>query len=121
MAPLTIAEGASVRPAAKGFYRVGYELLARTFDGTLVDLNHDEPWTVEVYDWRLRVARSMEGSDFCILVGPPKTHDVVIVTLSLKSQLVPHNTAKAAAKRRKQSRPSRECNFQRQVWIPASS
>ena len=126
MAPLTVAEGASVQPAAEGFDRVGYELLARTFDGTLVDLNHDEPWPVEVYDWRLRplrlrVDRSMEGSDFCILVGPPKTHDVVIVTLSLKSQLVPHNTAKAAAKRKKQSRPSRECNFQRLVWIPASS
>jgi len=46
-----------------------------------------------VYDWRLRplrlhLARSVVESDFRISVGPPKTHDIVIVTLSLKNMIM---------------------------------
>jgi uncharacterized protein (DUF362 family) len=91
--PLTIAEGPSLQRAAEGFRCFGYEPLARDYDATLLDLNHDEPVPVEVYDRRLRplrlhLARSVVDSDFRISVGPPKTHDVVIVTLSLKNMIM---------------------------------
>ena len=91
--PLTIAEGPSVEPAADAFRLLGYEPLARAYDAQLVDLNHDEPLPVDAYDWRLRplrlhLARSVVESDFRISVGPPKTHDAVIVTLSLKNMIM---------------------------------
>ena len=91
--PITIAEGPSTQPAAEGFHRYGYEALAHAYNVTLMDLNHDDPFPVEVYDWRLRplhlhLARSVVESDFRISVGPPKTHDVVIATLSLKNMIM---------------------------------
>jgi uncharacterized protein (DUF362 family) len=91
--PVTIAEGPSVEPAALGFRRLGYEPLAKAYDATFMDLNQDEPFPVEVYDWRLRplrlhLARSVVESDFRISVGPPKTHDAVVVTLSLKNMIM---------------------------------
>jgi uncharacterized protein (DUF362 family) len=90
---ITIAEGPSTQSAADGFYHYGYEPLARTYKAKLRDLNHDRPFPVEVYDWRLRplrlhLARSVVESDFRISVGPPKTHDVVIATLSLKNMIM---------------------------------
>ncbi len=91
--PLTIAEGPATDPAMAVFRRYGYDRLAATYGATLLDLNHDEPVPVDVYDWRLRplrlhLARSVVESDFRISVGPPKTHDVVIVTLSLKNMIM---------------------------------
>jgi uncharacterized protein (DUF362 family) len=91
--PITIAEGPSVQPAAEAFQCYGYEALATVYDASLLDLNLDEPFPVEVYDRRLRplrlhVARSVIDSDFRISVGPPKTHDVVMVTLSLKNMIM---------------------------------
>ena len=91
--PITIAEGPSVQPAAEGFAQLGYEPLVESHGVALADLNHDDPVPVDVYDWRLRplrlhLARSVVGSDFRISVGPPKTHDVVIVTLSLKNMIM---------------------------------
>ncbi len=99
--PITIAEGPSVQRAAEGFQAYGYEPLVESHGVTLTDLNDDEPWPVTVYDrrWRplrLHLARSVVESDFRISVGPPKTHDVVIVTLSLKNMvmgsLISHHT-----------------------------
>jgi uncharacterized protein (DUF362 family) len=91
--PITIAEGPSVQPAAEGFRFHGYESLVDSHGVTLSDLNHDDALPVDVYDWRLRplrlhLARSVVESDFRISVGPPKTHDIVIVTLSLKNMIM---------------------------------
>jgi uncharacterized protein (DUF362 family) len=91
--PITIAEGPSVQSAAEGFAMFGYESLVESHGVTLADLNHDEPVPVDVYDWRLRplrlqLARSVVDSDFRISIGPPKTHDAVIVTLSLKNMIM---------------------------------
>lgn len=88
--PLTLAEGPAIHTAAECFRCYGYEGLADEYGAELLDLNHDEPLPVDVYDWRLRplrlhLARRVVESDFRISVGPPKTHDVVIVTLSLKN------------------------------------
>ncbi len=91
--PLTIAEGPSTESATEAFRRYGYDQLARKYDTNLLDLNLDEPVAADVYDWKLRplrlhLARSVVESDFRISVGPPKTHDVVIVTLSLKNMIM---------------------------------
>jgi uncharacterized protein (DUF362 family) len=91
--PITIGEGPSSQPAAQGFRRHGYEPLIQTCGVELIDLNHDQPVPVQVYDRRLRtlrlhLARSVVESDFRISVGPPKTHDVVMVTLSLKNMIM---------------------------------
>lgn len=91
--PITIAEGPSSRPAAEGFRRHGYEPLAATYGIELFDLNNDEPFPVQAYDRKLRplrlhLARTVLESDFRISVGPPKTHDVVMVTLSLKNMIM---------------------------------
>lgn len=91
--PVVIAEGPALQPAAEGFRRYGYESLAQAYGVELRDLNHDPPVPVTVYDWRLRplrlhLARTVLDSDFRISVGPPKTHDAVIVTLSLKNMIM---------------------------------
>jgi uncharacterized protein (DUF362 family) len=91
--PLTIAEGPSIQTAAEGFENYGYQALARQYDARLLDLNHDEALPAGAYDRRLQplrlhLARSVVESDFRISVGPPKTHDVVILTLSLKNMIM---------------------------------
>jgi uncharacterized protein (DUF362 family) len=91
--PITIAEGPSVQPAAEAFQRYGYDELARLYNASLLDLNLDAPFPVQVYDrrlhpLRLHMAHSVIDSDFRISVGPPKTHDVVMVTLSLKNMIM---------------------------------
>ncbi|MEJ2734256.1 MAG: DUF362 domain-containing protein [Anaerolineae bacterium] len=91
--PVTIAGGPSTQPAAEAFQRYGYRALAKAYDASLLDLNLDKPFPVKVYDHGLRplrldVARSVVDSDFRISVGPPKTHDVVMVTLSLKNMIM---------------------------------
>jgi uncharacterized protein (DUF362 family) len=91
--PITVAEGPAVQTAAEGFASFGYGPLVRSHGVTLADLNDDEPYPVQVYDWKLRplrlhLARSVVESDFRISVSPPKTHDVVIVTLGLKNMIM---------------------------------
>lgn len=90
---LTIAEGPAFKPATEGFRRYGYEPLVGEYGVELVDLNADVRVPVDVYDWRLRplrlhLAKKVLDSDFRISVGPPKMHDEVIVTLSLKNMIM---------------------------------
>jgi uncharacterized protein (DUF362 family) len=91
--PITVAEGPAIQPAGEGFRLHGYESLVQSYGVTLADLNHDDPVPVDVYNWRLHplrlhLARSVVESDFRISVGPPKTHDVVTVTLSIKNMVM---------------------------------
>jgi len=91
--PITIGEGAAVSDTFDGYRNFGYLDLAQEYDVRFVDLNQDEWVPVQVYDRRLhpmtvRVARTTLESDFRISIGPPKTHDAVIVTLSLKNMVV---------------------------------
>jgi uncharacterized protein (DUF362 family) len=67
--------------------------LAKPYDVDLIDLNADRAAPVQVYDrWRrpqtLHLARTIAESDLRISIGPPKTHDSVIVTLSLKNMIM---------------------------------
>jgi len=90
--PITIAEGSSSDTFA-GYRNFGYLELADEYGVQLVDLNRDDWGWVQVYDrhlrpLKLRAARSVVESDYRIAIGPPKTHDTVLVTLSLKNIVV---------------------------------
>lgn len=91
--PVVVAEGAAVSPTVEGFRHFGYESLVDAYGVELVDLNADETVPVRIYGRRLRpltvfLARTAVEADYRIAVGPPKTHDVVIVTLSIKNMVM---------------------------------
>ena len=90
---IVIAEGASLGETEEGYGRFGYIPLREEYGLHLLDLNEDHGVEVEVYDRHfkpiaVRVARSVWESPYRISIGPPKIHDVVIVTLSLKNMVV---------------------------------
>jgi uncharacterized protein (DUF362 family) len=90
--PITIAEGSS-SDTFTGYRNFGYLKLADEYGVQLFDLNRDDWVWVQVYDrhlrpLELRAARSVVQSDYRIAIGPPKTHDAVLVTLSLKNIVV---------------------------------
>jgi uncharacterized protein (DUF362 family) len=89
-----IAEGAALGDTFEGFKNFGYLELKKEYPRLeLVDLNRDVFETVNLRDSSgrehpFRVAQTVLRSDFRISVTPPKTHDTVGVTLSLKNMLV---------------------------------
>ncbi|MCU0578905.1 MAG: DUF362 domain-containing protein, partial [Desulfobacterota bacterium] len=91
---IKIAEGAALGDTFEGFKHFGYLELKKEYPRLeLVDLNRDIFETVLLKDSAgrehpFRVAQTMLRSDFRISVTPPKTHDTVGVTLSLKNMLV---------------------------------
>jgi uncharacterized protein (DUF362 family) len=92
-APIVIAEGAALSDTFDGFRNFGYLPLVEAYGVELCDLNRDDFLPVAVYDRHLqpqylRLASRVVESDFRISVGPPKTHDAVIVTLSLKNMVM---------------------------------
>ncbi len=87
---LIIAEGPALGVAAEGFDAYGYRPLAKEYGVPLVDLNAAATAPFQVFDEgfepvTVRLARPVLESDFRIAVGPPKTHDTVLVTLSVKN------------------------------------
>lgn len=91
--PIVVAEGAALSSTWEGFRNYDYEPLVEEYGVELVDLNADDRVPVRVYSRRLRpltvhLARTIVEADYCISVGPPKTHDVVIVTLSIKNMVM---------------------------------
>lgn len=92
---IIIAEGAALSPTREGFRNLGYEPLVEEYAAgagvELVDLNADEVVPVQVYNRRLRpmevyLARTaVETGVYRISVCPPKTHDFVVATLSIKN------------------------------------
>jgi uncharacterized protein (DUF362 family) len=96
--PIIVAEGAALSPTFDGFRNFDYESLVDGYAAgagvELVDLNADETVPVQIYDRRLRpltvrLARTaVEPGVFRISVGPPKTHDCVIVTLAIKNMVM---------------------------------
>ena len=91
--PMCIAEGAALSPTFDGYERFGYVDVAREYDVQLIDINASETIPVKAFDRRLRpitlrLARPVVESDFRISVNPPKTHDTVIVTLSIKNMVL---------------------------------
>jgi uncharacterized protein (DUF362 family) len=86
---ITIGESTNV-PAAVRYERFGYNGLEKEFDVELADLNLGQWEIIDLYDAELKpmkvhFAKKVIESDYRIAIGPPKTHDVVVVTLSLKN------------------------------------
>ncbi|MBI2304715.1 MAG: DUF362 domain-containing protein [Chloroflexi bacterium] len=89
---LSIAEGSGTGSAAtwKGVANYGYGPLLKRYGLDFVDLNTDEGVPTQIYDDALRpmtvrLARTVVEADYVVSVGPPKTHDFVIMTASLKN------------------------------------
>lgn len=86
---ITIGES-TLGSAREGYVRFGYLDLVQEFDVELVDLNEGEWQVLELYDsalrpMKLRFAKQLIESSYRISIGPAKTHDTVIVTLSIKN------------------------------------
>lgn len=91
--PLTIAEGCALHPTPAAFAAHDYPTVAQQYNCRLVDLNADDSIAVTVYDraqraMQLRLARTLVESDCRISLSLPKTHDTVLVTLSLKNMIM---------------------------------
>jgi uncharacterized protein (DUF362 family) len=119
--PITIAEGPAFQHAAEAFAHYGYGPLAAAYDARLLDLNEDEPVPVEVCDWRLRplrlhLARTVVESDYRISVGPPKTHDTVIATLSIKNMVMGSLISRHATAQGQRSRRPNLGGLQKRLW-----
>ena len=89
---ILVAEGAALGETFDGFKNFGYDILPKIFKNVeLFDLNQDKTKTFKIYDGRLqktipvRVAKTFLTAPYIISISPPKTHDTVIVTLSIKN------------------------------------
>lgn len=87
---ITVAEGCAVADAMKGFKSCGLADVAERHGARLIDLNRDRWVEVELIDrnlcpMTLRFSRTVAESDCRISLTPMKTHDITIVTLSLKN------------------------------------
>ncbi len=93
-APIVIGEGTATQNTWLAYHRMGYvDLVAHYKNVSLLDLNRAEPVSMRAYRHDLRpmtlqVARPVLDASLVISVGPPKTHDFVIVTLSLKNVIM---------------------------------
>lgn len=90
---IVLAEGAALANSWEGIHQLGYDKLLKEYSCQFIDLNADEAIALQVYNRHLKpqtlqMARTVVDSDFRISVGPPKTHDTVIVTLSLKNMIM---------------------------------
>lgn len=91
--PLTIAEGAALQTTTAAFAAHGYPALAQRYDCQLLDLNSDETVAVTLPNQAkkpltLRLARTIVASDCRISLSLPKTHDTVLVTMTLKNMIM---------------------------------
>jgi len=87
---IVVAEGSAYADSMKGFEAYGLAEVARRYGARLVELNRDQWVEVKVVDRdlqpiTLRFARTVAESDCRISLTPMKTHDAVIITLSLKN------------------------------------
>lgn len=76
-----------------GFKNFGYLTLGEQYDIKLIDLNSDTPVKTEIFDYELRqltigLARTAVAADYRISISPPKTHDCVVITASLKNMVM---------------------------------
>ena len=90
--PIVIAEGSASN--TKTCYRnYGYQPLAKEYGIELIDLNEDDSVETKVYDCNFKeitihLAKTMVDADYRVSLAIPKTHDCLIITLSLKNVVV---------------------------------
>jgi uncharacterized protein (DUF362 family) len=94
-APILVAEGSGTGspPVETGFRNFGYQALEDEFGVELVDLNADTGVQIQVFDARLRptaikVSKTLLEAPYRISICPPKTHDAVLITASLKNMVM---------------------------------
>lgn len=90
---IVIAEKSTIGKASEAFESFDYLSLEKYYDVELKDLESDEYVEAEIFDSKGRplkvgIAKTILESDFRISVTPLKTHDTVVVTLSLKNMAV---------------------------------
>jgi len=88
-----LGEGPASSSLKYGLTNFGYLKLQKEYDVEFVDLNDDEYVELEGFDsqlkpLKLRMSKTLIESDYRISVALPKTHDCVIVTLSIKNIVV---------------------------------
>lgn len=90
---IIIGEGPASSSLRVGLENYGYLKLRRDYDVEFVDLNEDDYVELEGFDSqmrpiKLRVSKTLLESDYRVSVALPKTHDYVIVTLSIKNMVM---------------------------------
>ncbi len=90
--PIVVAEGSASSTWAC-YRNYGYHALEREYGVELVDLNEDESVETKVCDRGFReitvhLAKTIVDADYRVSLAIPKTHDCLIVTLSLKNMVV---------------------------------
>jgi len=90
-AQIIVGEGSAVSSTFEGYKNYGYyQLISRYRDVELKDLNQDDFESFMLYDRKMkphvfRISKTVLDSDFRISLALLKTHDSVMVTLSLKN------------------------------------
>jgi len=90
---IIIGEGPASSSLKDGLANYGYLDLQKEYNIEFVDLNEDEYVELEGFDsqlrpLKLRMSKTVVESDYRVSVALPKTHDCVIVTLSIKNIVV---------------------------------
>ena len=92
--PIVVGEGTALSSTQGAFEEYGYLSLPDEYPNLwLMDLNADEAVDLTAYSWRLRpmslkASQMVTENRFRVSVAPPKTHDTVLVTLSLKNMVM---------------------------------
>lgn len=91
-APILIAEGSGMGASntLAAFRSHGYLALKERYPVSFLDLNRDEAVVTQIFDAHfgpvpVRVSKTILEADYRISICPPKTHDAVILTASLKN------------------------------------
>lgn len=87
---ITLAEGVGIGETMKAFKNFEYLNLQEKYNYAIVDLNSDDYEEIELLDkngrpWKAQVAKTVLNSDYLISVSPPKTHNEVVFTGSIKN------------------------------------
>jgi uncharacterized protein (DUF362 family) len=89
---ITVVEG-SAQDTQSAFRNYGYSAITKEYGIELIDLNEDASTEVVIYDRHLNektihIAKTMVDADYRVSLALPKTHDFLIVTLTLKNIVV---------------------------------
>ncbi|MEM2922057.1 MAG: DUF362 domain-containing protein [Candidatus Bathyarchaeia archaeon] len=111
--PITVAEG-SASDTWACYRNYGYHALEREYGVELVDLNEDDSVEMKVYnrDFKeitIHIAKTIVDADYRVSLAIPKTHDCLIVTLSLKNIVV--GSAQGDKQRLHQGYPAMNLNM----------
>lgn len=93
-AQVILGEDCGAGDTGEAFQNFGYFKLSKEYGIPLKDLAQDKTVLVRIYSRELHrnlvqhIFKTFLESDFRISVGPPKTHDAVILTLSLKNIVI---------------------------------